>query len=129
VHALRHVHGLLIEGGTLVDLHPVTEGVVETDGHVLGTLVEPDWIARVLPNAEARLREAIRDGLFVLEDEIEYDLRQHFDTAQDLLEAKSDVLDDLPALTESIRAADAPLLTREHYVGRRLRACGRGTTI
>jgi hypothetical protein len=128
VHALRHAHELLITDGTLVDLHPVTEQVVETGGRVLGTILEPDWTARILPNAEARLRDAIRHGLFVLEDEIEYDLCQHFDTAQDLLEAKSEVLGDQAALAASIRAADAPLLTRERYVGRRLRVRRTRTT-
>jgi hypothetical protein len=123
VHALRHVHALLVTDGTLIDLHPVTEGVVESEGRVVGTMLEPDWVARVLPNAEASLRDAIREGLYVLEDEIEYDLLQHFDTAQELLDAKADVLADLPVLADSIRAAEARLVMREHYVGRRLRAC------
>jgi hypothetical protein len=123
VHALRHVQELLIPGGTLVDLHPVTEGKVESNGQVLGTLEEPNWITEVLPNAERRLTDAIRDGLYVLEDEMEYDLLQHFDTAEDLVEAHRDVIEGVPALLERIRAATLPLLTSEHYVGRRLRAC------
>jgi hypothetical protein len=122
VHALRHVHELLIPGGTLVDLHPVTEGKVKSDGQVLGTLEEPDWITEMLPNAERCLGDAIRDGLYVLEDEMEYDLLQHFDTAEDLVEAHRDVIEGLPALLERIRVAKPPLLTSEHYVGRRLRA-------
>jgi hypothetical protein len=122
VHALRHVHRLLIPGGTIVDLHPVTEGKVESNGQVLGTLEEPNWITEVLPNAERRLQDAIRDGLYVLEDEIEYDLLQHYDTAEDLVEAHRDVVEGVPALLERIRVAKPPLVTREHYVGRRLRA-------
>jgi hypothetical protein len=123
VHALRHVHELLIPGGTLVDLHPVTEGRVESDGQVLGTLEEPEWITEVLPNAEKCLHDAIRGGLYMLEDEMEYDLLQHFDTAEDLVEAHRDVIEGLPALLESVRRAKPPLLTAEHYAGRRLRAC------
>jgi hypothetical protein len=122
VHALRHVHELLIPGGTLVDLHPVTEGRVESNGQVLGTLEEPNWITEVLPNAERRLRDAIRDGLYALEDEIEYDLLQHYDTAEDLVEAHRDVVETLPALLERIKVAKPPLASRERYVGRRLRA-------
>jgi hypothetical protein len=122
VHALRHVHELLIPGGTLVDLHPVTEGRVESNGQALGTLEEPNWITEVLQNAERRLRDAIRDGLYALEDEIEYDLLQHYDTAEDLVEAHRDVVETLPALLERIKVAKPPLASRERYVGRRLRA-------
>ena len=123
MHALRHVHQLLIPGGALVDLHPVTEGKVESSGQVLGTLEEPNWITEVLPNAERRLTDAIRDGLYVLEDQMEYDLLQHFDTAEDLVEAHRDIIEGVPPLLERIRVATPPLLTSEHYVGRRLRAC------
>jgi hypothetical protein len=122
VHALRHVHTLLIAGGTLLDLHPVTEEEVESDGHVIGTIEEPNWIAEVLPNAERRLQDAIRDGLYVLEEELEYDLLQHFDTAEELIEGNRDLVDGLPSLVARIRVAKPPLLTREHYVGRRFRA-------
>jgi hypothetical protein len=123
VHALRHVHGLLVPGGVLVDLHPVTEGEVESGGQVLGTLEEPRWVEEVLPNAERCLQDAVQHGLYLLEDEIEYDLCQHFDSADELIEAKRDVVEEAPALLERIRAARPPLLTREHYVGRRLSAC------
>ena len=122
MHALRHVHRLLIPGGAIVDLHHVTEGKVESNGQVLGTLEEPNWITEVLPNAERRLQDAIRDGLYMLEDEIEYDLLQHHDTAEDLVEAHRDIVEGVPELLERIRVAKPPLVTREHYVGRRLRA-------
>jgi len=63
VHALRHVHRLLVPGGTLVDLHPFDEERLEADGRVLGVIEEPEWISVDLPNSEARLQDAIRDGL------------------------------------------------------------------
>ena len=55
MHALRHVHRLLVPGGTLVDSHPVTEEEIVADGSPLGVIEEPEWRSVVLPNAEARL--------------------------------------------------------------------------
>jgi hypothetical protein len=121
VHALRHVHRLLVPGGTLVDSHPVTEQEVVADGGSLGVIEEPEWRSVVLPSAEARLRDAIQDGLYTLEAEAELDLLQHFDTAGDLLEAKRDVLESQSELVHRIRTAKPPFITREHYVSRRLR--------
>jgi hypothetical protein len=122
VHALRHAHELLVSGGILVDLHPVTEERVEANRQTIGVIEEPDWVAVVLPNAEARLREAIHDGYYTLEAEIEFDLFQHFDSIDELIEAKSDRLEVQPDLVQRIRQASPPLITSEHYIGRRLRA-------
>jgi hypothetical protein len=122
VHALRHVHELLVPGGTLVDVHPVTEEQVDAAGRTIGVIEEPDWITVVLPNAEARLRDAVRDGLYALEAESEFDLLQHFDGAEELIDAKWDLLASQAELVRRIRAARPPLRTREHYVLRRLRA-------
>jgi hypothetical protein len=121
VHALRHAHELLVSGGILVDLHPVTEERVEANRQTIGVIEEPDWVAVVLPNAEARLREAIQDGYYTLEAEIEFDLFQHFDSIDELIEAKSDRLEVQPDLVQRIRQASPPLITSEHYIGRRLR--------
>jgi hypothetical protein len=122
VHALRHVHGLLVPGGTLVDLLPLNEERVEAAGGALGVIEEREWLRVDLPNAEARLRDVIRDGLFALEAEEEFELLQHFDTADELVEAKSDLLEEQPVLVREIRAATPPFFTREDFVLRRLRA-------
>ncbi len=121
MHALRHVHRLLVPGGTLLDSHPVTEGEVVADGGPLGVIEEPEWRSVVLPNAEARLTDAIQDGLYALEAETEFDLLQHFDTAADLIEAKIHPLESQSELVRRIRAARPPFITREHYILRRLR--------
>jgi hypothetical protein len=121
VHALRHVHRLLVPGGTLVDSHPVSEEEVVADGGSLGVIEEHEWRSVVLPNAEVRLSDAIQDGLYALEAETEFDLLQHFDTAADLIEAKTDRLESQPDLVRRIRTARPPFVTREHYKLRRLR--------
>jgi hypothetical protein len=104
-----------------VDSHPLTEATVEAEGHPIGVIEEPEWRTVVLPNAEARLREAVRDGLYELEAETEFDLLQHFDDAGDLIDARREVLESQPGLVRRIHAATPPLITRERYVLRRLR--------
>ena len=122
MHALRHVHKLLVPGGTMLDLHPLTEGTVEAGGRPIGVIEEPDFVAVDLPNAEARLKEAIGAGLYTLEEEIDFDVLQHFDEAEELVERKQEFLAAQPDLTRRIRAATPPLVVREHFVLRRLRA-------
>lgn len=121
MHALRHVHELLVPGGTMLDLHPVTEEQVEASGRRIGVIEDPEF--RVdLPNAEARLAEAIRDGLYALEAELEFDVLQHIDTVEELLAKREELLARQPALGGRIRAATPSLVIREHVVFRRLRA-------
>ena len=121
MHALRHVHSLLVRGGTLVDLHPVTEEQVEVDGRAIGVIPEPEFVSVHLPNAEECLRDASQDGLYTLEAELEFDFLQHFDDVEELIEANREHLAADPVLTRRIRAAVPPFVIREHCVLRRLR--------
>jgi len=111
---------VLKPGGILVDMHPVTEERVESDG-IVGVILEPDWITVDLPNSEAALHETMREGLYALEAESEYDVLEHFDDADDLIDAKRDLLEGQDALVAAIQSASSPLRTRMHIVMRRLR--------
>jgi len=122
VNALRHVHTLLMPGGTLVDAHPVTEERVESAHGVVGTISEPVWLGVDLPNTEEGLRQVVTDGLFTLEAELAYDVVEHFDEATDLLEAKRDTLEGQHGLIAAIQAASLPLSTHFRVTARRLRA-------
>jgi hypothetical protein len=122
VHALRHVHRLLVHGGTMLDLHPVTEQQVEAQDRIVGVIREPEYVERHLPNAEAALEQVIAEGLYVLETEVDFDVLQHFDTTAELLEKAADLLADQPALASKIRITPSPLVLREHVVLRRFRA-------
>jgi len=122
VNALRHVHQLLVPDGTLLDLHPVTEQQVEAEGRVVGVIEEPEWVDRHLPNAEAGLQQVIGEGLYDLETEVDFDVLQHFDTTEELVEKAADLLADQPALARRIRRTSPPFVLREHVVLRRLRA-------
>ena len=121
MHALRHVHGLVVPNGALVDVHPVTEERVETGAGVVGVIEEPEWTAVELPNAEAGLDRTVREGLYALEAESEYDVLTYFDSSAELIEEKRDLLEGQAALTARIEAATPPLVTRMHVVLRRLR--------
>lgn len=122
MHALRHVHRLLVPGGTLVDIHPVTEEQVEAGAEPVGVIAEPDWLGSDLPNSEAALRRAVTEGLYALEAQTEYDVLQHFDGPDELIEAKRELLETREELIDAIREAPPPLVTRMHVVFRRLSA-------
>lgn len=122
MNALRHVHTLLAPGGTLVDVHPVSQEQVETDDGVVGTIEEPSWVEVDLPNAELGVRQVIAERLYVLEAETEYDVLQHFDDPEELIEVKHDIIEGQDRLIAAIRAAQLPLRSRMRVVMRRLRA-------
>jgi hypothetical protein len=121
VNALRHVHRLVVPGGTVVDMHPVSEDRVETADREVGVILEPEWLDVVLPNSEAGLRSTIDEGLFDLEAETEYDVLEHYDLADELIEAKHEVIEGQETLIDAIRAAEPPLVVRVRVVFRRLR--------
>jgi hypothetical protein len=105
----------------MLDLHPVTEEHLEdADGRPIGVIPETEWLTVDLPNAEACVRDAVRDGLLALEAETEFDMLQHFDEHHELIEAKADLLEGQHALVQAVHAAKPPLVSREHYVLRRL---------
>ena len=125
MHALRHVHGLLVPGGTLVDIHPVTEEQVESGAGIVGVIREPEWLTGDLPNSEAALRHAMGEGLYELEAETDYDVLHHFDEPHELIDLRRDLLEAQDELAAAIRSAPSPLVTRMRVVFRRLRALPR----
>jgi hypothetical protein len=106
----------------LVDVHPVSEEQVEASGAVVGTIEEPDWVTVDLPNAESGVRLVVDEGLYVLEAETEYDVLQHFDDVEELIEVKRDIIEGQDRLISAIRTAPPPLRSRMRVVMRRLRA-------
>jgi hypothetical protein len=122
VNALRHVHELLVPDGTMLDLHPVTEGRIEAQGVAIGVVPEPEFVATDLPNVEAAVERVVADRLYALEAETSLDVLQHFDTAEELLERHAEHLQGEDALVARIRSATPPFVVREHAVLRRFRA-------
>lgn len=120
MNALRHVHTLLVPGGTLLDLHPVTEMQIAAQGAIVGVIPEPDF-ASTLASVDAAVEQVVGAGLYTLEADDELDVRQHFDTSDDLLEHKAEDLRDEHVLVERIRASTPPFVASEHAVLRRFR--------
>ena len=113
MHALRHVHQLLVPGGVMLDLHPVTEEHAEdARGRHIGVLADPEYADEDLPNAVARLEQAVVAGLYAPEAEVDFYVLQHYDEVDELLEAKAERLASQQKLTRRIRSrhttAEAP---------------------
>ena len=124
MHALRHAHQLLVPGGVMLDLHPVTEEHAEdARGRHIGVLADPEFADEDLPNAVARLEQAVVAGLYAPEAEVEFDVLQHYDEIDELLETKAERFASQQELARRIRNATPPLRLREHVVLRRYRAC------
>jgi hypothetical protein len=108
----------------MLDLHPVTEEHAEdSHGRHIGVLADPEYADEDLPNAVARLEQAVVAGLYAPEAEVEFDVLQHYDEVDELLEAKAERLASQQELTRRIRNATPPLRLREHVVLRRYRVC------
>jgi hypothetical protein len=90
----------------------------------MGFIEEPEWLGVVLPNAKAALHASIRDGYYALELEIEFVVLQHFDSVDELVEAKREYIEVEADLVERQRKLGPPIRTTERYVGRRLRVRG-----
>ena len=103
----------------MLDLHPVSEERVESAGRVIGVIAEPEFMTVHLPNAEQRVAQAVRDGLYVLEAEEHFDFREHFDTVAELLEARRERLSEQAQVARKIAAAAPPLATAQRTILRR----------
>jgi hypothetical protein len=89
VHALRRIHAALDRDGIVVDTQPVvSEPIVEARGEQLGTLDMRDWRATI-EAVDARIAEAVADGLFSVDDERWCLVADEFDTGAEFLEVVS----------------------------------------
>jgi SAM-dependent methyltransferase len=121
VHALRQIHRALVPGGLLVDMHPVPPSTrVEVRAESLGELDDAEFMALVAAT-EAPLWDT---DLFSLEEELEFDWLERFDSAEELIEAVSSwEWTRIPAtLIERVRDVDGPVDIWERVVLRRFRA-------
>ena len=121
MHALRRIHKALVPGGVLLDMHPIPPHTrVQVRGESLGDLEDDKFLALVA-ETEAPLWES---ELYSLEEELEFDWLERFESSQELLE---DVTSwegcRMPArVAARIRKAEPPLDIWERVVLRRFRA-------
>ena len=85
MHALRLLHRSLVAGGVLLDLQPaLADSLVLAGGEPAGRLDERGF-QRDLVATAAGLGSAISEGLFVLEDEVWFDIVHRFEEGAELV--------------------------------------------
>ena len=122
--ALRRVHEALVRGGLLLDLMPFTAWVpVEAAAGELGR-IDARRFAGEVRRIEAARSRIVREGLFMPEREIRFDVLEHFDSSARLLEEAAGWRGaTVPkGLRARLERAQPPFRVRETVVLRRLRA-------
>jgi hypothetical protein len=120
VHALGRVHRALTDHGMMLDLHPLPPHAhVFSAGKKLGNVDDVPF-AKMVRDAETELE---RSKLFVLEEEMVFEVRERFDSALALLEAipRRKGWKGSRELIEQISTAVPPFLIEERAVLRRFR--------
>jgi hypothetical protein len=126
VNVLRDTHRALVPGAELLDFHPVVPPFarVEAGATVLGLLEEPDFPEQ-LRATEAGMDEAVRLGLFEPVAAQTRELSEHYDDADELIDAWEIEGD----LERAVRAAVGPLRVVEKVVFRLYRRVESGPTV
>jgi hypothetical protein len=121
VDVLRDTHRALVPGGDLLDFHPTFPpwARVEAGGERLGDLEEPSFPDQLRATEEG-MREVVRRGLFRLVAEQTHELREHYDDAEELVDAWQDEIQ--PDLESRVRAKRGPLEVVDKVVFRLYRA-------
>ena len=121
--ALQNCHRMLAEDGILMDLHPIPPSMhAFAGGKDLGVVDEREFF-RVVRATERELQKTVADGLFALEDEVELDVIERFDTLEELFET-TDEWDNIhlsKRLSARLERATPPIDFHERLVLRRYR--------
>lgn len=124
MHALRNIQQMLVPGGVLLDLQPIAPSpTLHARGGQLGRLDQEQVWAR-FGETERGVEAAVREGLFELETQLEFDVIERFDSKAELVAtilARDDwqMSNELAARLES---TEPPIDGRDHMRLRRFRA-------
>jgi hypothetical protein len=121
VNVLSDTHRALVPGGDLVDFHPVFPpwSRVDAAGETLGEIEEPDFPEQ-LRAAEGGMDEVVARGLFRPLRSLRHDIREHYDDADELVDAWEGAL--APELERIVRAVPGPLVVVNAVVFRLYRS-------
>ena len=111
MHALRNIHRMLIPGGLLLDLQPIPPSPsIHAGGEHLGMLDQSQVWER-FGTTEPGVQAAVREGLFELEAELEFDVIERFDSKATLIATISgrDDWNMSEQLAERLEHADPPI--------------------
>jgi hypothetical protein len=79
VNALRKIHAALVPGGLVIETQPVSAGpAIEAQAGELGRLDMHEW-AKTIDAVDERIAQAIRYGLFVVDDERRFIVTDAYD--------------------------------------------------
>jgi len=119
VHALRQIHQALVPEGVLLDMHPIPPSTrAEVRGESLGEFEDTGFM-EIVSAAEATI---VDSGLFGLESELEFDYRERYEDAAELIEDVKDGWEGCaipPELERRILSAGEPVDIWERVVLRR----------
>jgi len=122
VHALRQIHQALVPDGVLLDMHPIPPSTrAEVRGQSLGEFDDAGFM-EVVASAEAKIGAS---GLFIFESELEFEYRERYDDAAELVQDVKDYWEGCsipPELEQRILAAGEPVDIWERVVLRKFRA-------
>ena len=121
MHALRQIHRALASGGVLLDMHPVPPSTrAEVSGVSLGEFEDAEFF-EIVRATETPLAET---DLFVLEEEVEFEWLERYDSGEELLEDVKEWQGCRvpPPVAKAIREAKPPVDIWERVVLRRFRA-------
>lgn len=124
MHALSNIHEMLVPGGALVDLQPIPPSPsLSAGGYRLGT-VDQSQVWERFARAEPGVEAAVREGLYRLERELEFDVIERFDSKETLI-ATINGRDDwhmTGQLAARLEASDPPIDGRDRMRLRLYRA-------
>jgi hypothetical protein len=122
VHALRQIHQALVPEGVLLDMHPIPPSTrAEVRGESLGAFDDSEFM-EIVAAGEAKLEGS---GLFTRESELEFEYRERYDDAAELIEDITESWEGCevpPDRERRILAADGPVDIWERVVLRRFHA-------
>jgi hypothetical protein len=127
VNVLRDTHSALVPGGWLLDFHPVAPPWprVVARGKELGELREETFLDD-LRATEGGMREAGRLGLFKRVAARTHEIAEHYDDADEAIDAWRDEEEDWlsPELERRLRATTGPVDVVDRLVFRLYRRLG-----
>ena len=83
MHALRQIHQALVPEGVMLDMHPIPPSTrAEVRGESLGEFEDVEFL-QLVASAEAKIQDS---GLFLFDSELEFDYRERYDDAAELIE-------------------------------------------
>jgi hypothetical protein len=115
VHALRNIHRMLVAGGVLIDLQPIPPSPsLHAGSEHLGT-VDQSGVWERFVRTEAGVVDALDEGLYRFETELEFDVIERFDSKETLI-STINARDDwrmTEQLAARLEAADPPIDGRD----------------